>query len=364
MALDRRTKELAPAGVEIISFAMGDPRERTPDFIRSIARESIPEISSYPTVSGLPELRAACAGWVQRRFGVSLDPATQILPCNGTKEAVAHLAFAAIRTGERDTVVIPSPAYPVYEGAARMAGAQVHVTPLHAEDHWRFRPERVPEKVWERTAVLWLNDPHNPTGSLLDSGARGAIAAHARSHGYWIAADEAYADLWFDRVAGSMLEHGLENVIAFHTLSKRSAMTGYRSGFMAGDPRMIEALRQQRPTLGVATPEFVQRAAIAAWSDDAHAEAMRQVYAAKRDLMLAAFARQGWRVEASEATFFLWMAAPARDDRGFVDELLRRGVTAMPGSLLGPGGEGYVRWALVPTLEQCRAGLERLESMR
>ncbi len=160
-----------------------------------------------------------------------------------------------------------------------------------------------------------------------------------------------------------MLECGTENIMAFHTLSKRSAMTGYRSGFMAGDARLIEALRRFRPNVGTATPDFVQHAAIAAWSDDAHAAAQREIYRTKRALMLEAFTARGWQVEASEATFYLWAKAPGGDEVAFVDRLLRAGLVAMPGSWLGEGGEGFVRWALVPTLEQCRAAVERLEGI-
>ena len=155
----------------------------------------------------------------------------------------------------------------------------------------------------------------------------------------------------------------MENVIAFHTLSKRSAMTGYRSGFMAGDPRLIDALRRLRPNLGTATPEFIQKAAVAAWNDDAHAEVLRARYAAKRDVVRAAFERFGWAVEASEASFFLWMRAPGGDDVAFVERLMRLGVIALPGSFLDPAGAGYIRWALVPTLEQCREAVERLSAL-
>jgi acetylornithine/N-succinyldiaminopimelate aminotransferase len=364
VALDRKRRELAPSDVPTIHFGIGDPRERTPAFIRDALRAAVPEVSSYPAVIGLPELRAAAAGWLERRFGVRVDPETELLPVNGTKEGVFLLAFAVVgRDSARDTIVIPTPAYPVYEPAARFAGARPHLVPLRAEDGFRFRPELVPDEIWHRTALLWLNAPHNPTGAVLDRAALGAIAVHARTHGYWVAADEAYAEIWFDRAPGSMLEHGTPNVIAFHTLSKRSAMTGYRSGFMAGDPRLIAALRAFRPNIGVATPEFVQRAAIAAWSDDVHAAEQRALYAAKRAVFLEAFERLGWKVEASEATFYLWARAPGGDDVAFVERLLRLGLVAAPGSYFGPGGEGYVRWALVPTLDECRAAVKRLETL-
>ena len=376
VTLDRMRQELVPAGLAAINFSIGDPREETPAFIRETLARAIPTVSSYPAMAGQPELRAACAGWAQRRFGVSLDPDRQLLPVNGTKEAVFLLAFAVVGRdgGARDTVVIPSPAYPVYEPAARLAGARVHLAPLSAADGWRFDPERVPEEVWARTALLWLNSPHNPTGAVLDRARLAAIAERARRDGFWVGADEAYAEVYFDAPPPSMLECGTENVIAFHTLSKRSAMTGYRSGFMAGDERLIAALRRLRPNVGVATPDFIQTAAIAAWNDDAHADDQRARYAAKRTLFREYFARHGFRIEASEATFYLWVRAPrapaaqagkaARgpDDVAFVERLLGLGLVALPGSYLGPSGEGYVRWALVPTLAQCREAIARLEA--
>src|SRR5262249_19134529 len=170
----------------------------------------------------------------------------------------------------RDTVVIPTPAYPVYEGGARFAGGKPFFTTLQSADGWRFDADRVPADVWKRTALLWLNSPHNPTGAVLDDAAAKRVVALAREWGFWVASDEAYLDLWFDGAPpATLLRHGLENVIALYTLSKRSAMTGYRSGFMAGDPRLIDALRRFRPGVGAATPDFIQDAAIAAWNDDA-----------------------------------------------------------------------------------------------
>ena len=370
--LERRRRELAPAGVTSINFGMGDPREETPLFIREALRAAVPAVSSYPATNGKPELRAACAAWLRRRYGVTVDADLHVLPANGTKEAVYSLAFAVVSPGAaRDTVVIPTPAYPVYESGARFAGAKPYFAPLQSADGWRFNPDRVPDEVWQRTALLWLNSPHNPTGAVLDEVTGARIVALARRHGFWVASDEAYGDLWFEGSApGTLLSHGLDNLIGLYTLSKRSAMTGYRSGFMAGDPRLIEALKKFRPSLGTATPDFIQDAAILAWNDDAHTPATREVYAAKRRLFLAEFARRGWHVEASQATFYLWMRAPGgthpsegSDDVGFVESLLRLGLVTTPGSFLGPGGEGFVRWALVPTLAQCHEAIARLEQL-
>jgi acetylornithine aminotransferase len=364
VVLEERARELAPRDLAPIHFGIGDPREETPEFIRTALTDAVPRMSSYPPASGMPELRAACAGWALRRFGVTLDPERHVLPVNGSKEAVFSLALAVIdRSSARRAIVIPTPAYPVYEAGAELAGAEIVRAPLRSEDGWRFDPERVPEEVWSRAALLWLNAPHNPTGATLDAERYRAILALSRRHGFWVASDEAYSEVWFDAPPRSALEFDLENLIVFHTLSKRSAMTGYRSGFMAGDPRLIDALRRLRPNLGVATPEFVQKAAIAAWSDDAHAEAMRARYAAKREVVRSAFERFGWTLEASEASFFLWMRAPGGDDVAFVERLMRVGIIALPGSFFDPAGAGFVRWALVPTLEQCREAVERMAAV-
>jgi len=366
VTLDRMRRALAPSDRTIIHFGMGDPREETPEFIRAALREGITPVSSYPAAAGQPELRQAAAGWFARRFGVTLDPERHLLPANGTKEAVFLMALAVVgeRGGSaRRTVVIPSPAYPVYEPGARFAQADVHVVPLRSADGWKFDPDRVPDDVWARTALLWLNYPHNPTGAMLTRDDYARIMTLARVHGLWVASDEAYAEVWFETRPPSVLECGFDNAVALHTLSKRSAMTGYRSGFIAGDERLIDALRRFRPNVGVATPDFVQHAAIAAWNDDAHADRQRERYAAKRRLLREYFDHRGWAVEASEATFYLWMKAPGGDDVAFVRECLRAGIVATPGSFMGEGGAGFVRWALVPTLEDCREALTRLDTV-
>ena len=372
VTLEKRRVALAPTGVRSINFGMGDPRERTPEFIREALRGAVPETSSYPANAGQAELRAACANWAQRRFGVTLDPERHVLPANGTKEAVFSLALALVDRASADprrVVVIPTPAYPVYESGARFAGADLYLTALRADDAWRFEPNRVPDEVWARTALLWLGTPHNPTGATLDLEHLRRVLEVAKRFGFWVASDEAYCELYFgERRPHSMLELGLENVIALHTLSKRSAMTGFRSGFMAGDERLMDALRRFRPNLGTATPDFVQAAAIAAWNDDAHPVDQRRRYAEKRATMLEYFEQRGWNVEASEASFYLWMKVPAQtavsgSDATFVDGLLKVGIVAMPGSFMGPGGEGYVRWALVPTPEDCREAISRLDKV-
>jgi len=363
--LDRMRARLSPPELAIINFGVGDPRERTPEFIKETLRGAIPEMSSYPSTNGQPALRAAAAAWLARRFGVEADPEKHILPATGSKEAVFLLHHVVIDPrSTRRTVVIPSPAYPVYDAGTRFAGGEPYLVPLRSADRWHFQPSRVPGEVWEKTALLWLNSPHNPTGATLALDELRAIAELAKKYGFWVAADEAYAEVYFDLVPPSMLQAGFENVIAFHTLSKRSAMTGFRSGFVCGDERLIDAFRRFRPNVGVATPDFVQAAAIAAWRDDAHPGDQRARYAIKRKLFLDYFEKRGWKVEASEASFYLWLKAPSGNDVEFVEAMLRVGIVALPGSFLGTGGEGFVRFALVPTPEGCREAIERLEQVK
>jgi succinyldiaminopimelate transaminase len=364
--LERKRKELQPAGLATINFGMGDPREETPEFIRATLVKSVPVVSSYPATTGKAELRAACANWLGRRYGVKADPEVHVLPANGLKEAVFNMAFAVIDpAGPKKTVVIPTPAYPVYQAGAVYAGGEPYFTPLRSEDGWKFNPARVPDEVWAKTALLWLNSPQNPTGSVLTSAEGAAIVALARRHGFWVVSDEAYCDLYFDGgPPPTLLEHGFENVIGMWTLSKRSAMTGFRCGFIAGDPRVMDALRRFRPNVGAATPDFIQDAAIAAWNDDSHTAEQRAKYAAKRSLFVQEFARRGWKTEASEATFYLWMKVPDGNDEAFCESLLKLGIVVTPGSYLGAGGEGFVRWALVPTLAQCREAIARMEALK
>jgi acetylornithine aminotransferase len=312
-------------------------------------------------MSGVPELREQVALKTERLYGRRTDPVHEVTVTSGATEALFCAIQAFVHAG--DEVIVLDPAYDSYEPATRLAGGRtVHVplTPPTFAVDW----QRVRDAITPRTRMIVVNSPHNPTGAVLDQAAGARVVALARRHGFWVASDEAYGDLWFEGgPPGTLLQHGLDNLLGLYTLSKRSAMTGFRSGFMAGDARLVEALRRFRPNVGVATPDFIQDAAIAAWNDDAHTPRTREVYAAKRRLMLEAFARRGWTVEASEATFYLWMRVPDGDDVAFVEALLRLGIVTTPGSYLGEGGAGYVRWALVPTLAQCREAIARLEQL-
>jgi succinyldiaminopimelate transaminase len=338
-------RRVAATGVEILDFGMGEPREETPAFIREALAAALAPLSAYPVAEGLPELRDAVAAWVGRRFGVSLDPDTEVIPTLGSKEAVYGLANVL----DGELVAVPTPAYPVYERGARFAGKRVLELPLTEADGWLPDLTAVDAATWDRVALLWLNYPNNPTGATAPLEFYEGAAALARAHGFVLASDEAYSELYFGEPPASALQLAdRAHVLVFNTLSKRSSMPGYRSGFMAGDPELIAALKRYRPNVGVAPPEFVQRAAVAAWGDEAHVDEVRERYRAKRDVLLEALP---FRNAGGDASFFLWLDAGPRADE-IAAAWLQDGVVVAPGSFFG--APGYLRVALVPPLDQCR----------
>jgi succinyldiaminopimelate transaminase len=336
---------------------VGDPREVTAPAIRAALAEAVEPVSSYPRAAGLPELRAAIAGWVRRRFDASIDPDTQILPTLGSKEIVFSLAQAVLDPeGGRNLAVVTAPGYTIAERGARFAGGEVLRLPLRERDAFLPDLDTVDAVTWDRTAVLWINYPNNPTGAVAPVSFLGRAAELAREHGFLLACDEAYSELWFGVPPASALQVGdLTNVVVLNTLSKRSSMTGYRSGFAAGDPQLIGALKALRPSVGVTPQEFVQRASVVAWEDETHVEENRRRYAAKRRIFLELFEAHGVEVAGSVATFYLWVKVPGGGPSvPWALELLDRGgLVVAPGAFFGPEGEGYVRIAMVPTLEEC-----------
>ncbi|MEP7059151.1 MAG: aminotransferase class I/II-fold pyridoxal phosphate-dependent enzyme [Actinomycetota bacterium] len=366
-ALDRRKAEAFAEGRTPVDFGVGDPREITAPFIRDALIRAIEPISSYPRAAGLPELRRAVAGWVGRRYGVTLDPDSQILPILGSKELVFSLAQCIFDPAAgKDLALVTSPGYPIPARGARFAGGQALSLPLVPENDFLADLDAVPGHVWDRAAVLWLNYPNNPTGAVAPVEYFHHAAALCRANGVLLASDEAYSEIYFDDgpPAGALQVDDLRGVVVINTLSKRSSMTGYRSGFAAGDPEFIDALKRLRPSVGVTPQEFVQRASIAAWDEETHVQDNRARYAGKRAVFLDLFARRGVQVAGSVATFYLWVKVPGgRLSADWAAELMDRcDVIVAPGSFFGPEGEGYVRMAMVPGQAECEGAAERLDA--
>lgn len=352
--------ELGIAREDVLDLGLGDSSEPVARLIVDALHTAIGETTRYPPTNGLPELREAIADWAGRRFGAELDPVTEVQPTQGSKEAIFALA-SVVRAPGKDLVALTTPGYAIPERGARIAGLRLLELAL-AEEH-DFLPDlaAIPDEEWDRLAILWLNYPNNPTGATAPLALYAELAARARRHGFVLASDEAYTELWWDQAPASVLElDDLGNVLAFHSLSKRSGLTGYRTGFVAGDPSLIAAIRKYRAMAGMAPTEFVQRAAVAAWKDEVHVEERRRIIGVKREALLAC----GLRTAGTRAGLFAWAEAPHGDADGFARALLARGVAVVPGRYFGNGAEGWLRLAPVPSLEGCREAARLIDEER
>lgn len=367
--LDQAKRAAAARGVELIDFGLGEPREPTPGFIREALVEAVGRepVSAYPLAEGLPELRAAIAAWAAHRFGAALDPDSEIVPTLGSKEAIFSLASVLVdRRAGRDLVAVTTPGYPVPARGAAFAGAEVLELPLTPANAFLPDLDAISDEEWRRLAAVWVNYPNNPTAAAAPLAFYEDLAARCRTHDVVLACDEAYSELWFagDPPVSALQVRDRTNVVAFNTLSKRSSMPGYRCGFAAGDPELIAALKRYRPSTGTAPQTFVQRAAIAAWGDEEHVAQTRERYAVKRRIVLPALEAAGLRSAGGDATFFLWLRVPdGVDDATLATAWLEQGIVLAPGSFFGPADAGYVRVALVPTLEACERAAAILDGI-
>lgn len=355
--IQERARALAAAGERLIDFSIGDPREPTPQFIPDALHAAVPEVSQYPLTAGIPELRQAIAKYLGRRFGVSIDPDTQVMPTSGSKEAVFSAPLAFVDPSANQSVVYGTPGYPIYERGALFAGATAD--PVVLDGDFVLRAGDVSEESWDRARLLWICTPHNPAGAVTSDSELAELVATAKATDTLLMSDECYADIYEEDVypdgPGSALQHAGDDaagVLAFFSCSKRSGMTGYRSGAMVGDAEAISALKRLRTATGTASPEFVQAAAAAAWSDDAHATERRRIFAKKREVLRPAFDRLGLEVVASTAGLYVWVKV--EDDMATTERLLEDGIVVSPGRFFGAGGEGYLRLALVPPLAACQ----------
>jgi succinyldiaminopimelate transaminase len=365
VVLDQAKEDLARRGVPIYDFGVGDPIEPTPSFIRQALIDALDPVSQYPTILGQRRLRQSIAGWAQRRLGVTLDPDAQVLPAAGSKEAIFHLPLALVGPEEaRRRIVYPSPSYPVYEGSARYAGCVAHPVPLREANGYRLELKELGPRLLSETRVAWLNYPHNPTGASIDLDYLRRQVEIAHAYDILLCADDCYLDLYFgDEPPPALLQVTQTGVLSVGSLSKRSGMTGYRSGYIAGDPTIISAYRRARPNFGVGSQDFVQAAATVAWADDAHVAERRAIFGAKRDRLAAYLTSRGYQVSGSQGAIYLWVKVPTSPAETFFARLLEHGIVVSPGESFGAGGEGYFRIALVPNLEQIEQAIAAWEKV-
>lgn len=361
-------ENLKKKGIEVYDFTLGDPKEPTPQLIRDALVQGLELVSQYPMNIGSAELRRACATWAKRRIHTNLDFQKQIISTNGSKEAIFHIHQVLLNSASlRRMIVFPEPGYPVYKAGVILAGGVPYEYPLNIHKNYIFDPNDVPKELLSQICALWVCYPHNPTGATISKQRMVEIYNWALDNNIVILSDECYIDMFYEgkEIPISFLEVSEhtkhKNILSFFSLSKRSGMTGYRSGFVAGDDELLSLFAKYRLNVGLGTPDFIQKAAVAAWNDDEHVWERNKIFASKRYLCDAFFAKNQISVLPSNATFYVWGEIPAcySSGREFVDTLLQcTGMMATPGDAFGSHCHRNFRLALVPTLEQINKCLE------
>jgi N-succinyldiaminopimelate aminotransferase len=364
-----------PSGLKPISLGIGEPRHPTPALIEQALIGALSGLSTYPATAGEPALREAVAGWLQRRYGVSVNAQTQVLPVNGSREALFALAQAVVDASRPGaTVVCPNPFYQIYEGAALLTGAQTAFANSDPARNFAVRWDDIDEATWARTQLLYVCSPGNPTGSVMPLEEWARLFELSDRHCFVIASDECYSEIYFGdepplgslQAAQALGRSDFRRLIAFTSLSKRSNVPGMRSGFVAGDASLIKQFLLYRTYHGSAMSTVVQRASIAAWNDEEHVAANRALYREK-------FARvtpmlsEVMDVRLPDAGFYLWAGVPGGDDVAYALQLLAQyNVAVLPGSLLARTahginpGAGRIRLALVAGTDECVEAAERI----
>ena len=370
------TRDVVPnPALRAIGLGIGEPKHPTPEFIKRALADALDGLARYPATAGEPALREACAGWLRRRYGVEVDPATQLLPVTGSREALFALAQTVVdATRPGATVVCPNPFYQIYEGAALLAGAETAYAPSDPARNFAADWSAIDDATWARTQLLYVCSPGNPTGAVMPLEEWRRLFELSDRHGFVIASDECYSEIWFQggpplgslEAARALGREGYPRLIAFTSLSKRSNVPGLRSGFVAGDAAIVKRFLLYRTYHGAAMGPAVQRASVAAWSDEAHVEANRALYRQKFEAVTPRLAG-AMDVRLPDAGFYLWAGVPGGDDQAFARDLLAQyNVTVLPGSYLAREsggrnpGAGRVRMALVAEAAECLEAAQRI----
>jgi N-succinyldiaminopimelate aminotransferase len=363
-----------------ISLGIGEPRHATPQLVLDALAKATAQLSAYPATAGLPALRESCVNWVQRRYGLKLDAATQVLPVNGSREALFALVQTVIDPTREAVVVCPNPFYQIYEGAALLAGAKPYYAASDPALNFNVDWGSVPADVWAKTQLLFVCSPGNPTGAVMPLSDWEKLFALSDKYGFVIASDECYSEIYFREeaplggleAAAKLGRSDFKNLVAFTSLSKRSNVPGMRSGFVAGDASILKQFLLYRTYHGSAMSGMVQAASIAAWDDEAHVVANREQYR-KKFAAVTPLLEAVMDVRLPDAGFYLWAAVPGGDDVTFARDLLAQyNVTVLPGSYLAREGQGIgdakgfnpgagrIRMALVAETTECLEAAQRI----
>ena len=362
-----------------ISLGIGEPKHATPELVKEAMRQNLSGLAGYPATAGEPALREACSAWLKRRYNVTVDAKTQLLPVNGSREGLFSLTQSVINpTRPGATVISPNPFYQIYEGAALLAGAQLHYAPSDPARNFAIDWDSVPASVWEKTQLVFACSPGNPTGAVMDLAEWKKLFALSDRYGFVIASDECYSEIYFRdepplgglEAAVQLGRSDFKNLLALTSLSKRSNVPGMRSGFVAGDAALMKAFLLYRTYHGSAMSHTVQAASAAAWNDEAHVVENRAIYREKFAAVTPLLAKV-LEVKLPDAAFYLWAKIPAQvcggRDTAFAAELpAQYNVTVLPGSYLAREvdgnnpGLGYIRMALVAPTAECLLAAERI----
>ena len=369
--IDQKKKAALAAGRDVIDFGVGDPDRPTPEFIINRMAQAIrdPATHRYPHDAGIPAFRSAAAAWFQRRFGVDLDPQSEILGLIGSKEGLGHLPLAVVNPG--DVTLVPQPGYPVYQSASIFAGGQPHVVPLLEENGFLPKLDSLSSEILDRTALLFINYPNNPTGAVATLPFFEHCVELARRHDFIVCSDAAYSELYFDdadRPPSILQVSGAADVaVEFHSLSKTFNMTGWRIAFAAGNADVLAALAKIKGNMDSGQFAAIQHAAIQALerADGPEVAAVRAVYRDRRDRLVPGLNRLGFEVRKPRATFYVWTRCPG--GLGSMDcaarLLAEADIVAVPGVGFGEAGDGYVRFALTVDTDRIDQALDRLSRL-
>lgn len=366
-----------PEHLPAISLGIGEPKHPAPEFVKRVIADNLDKLANYPTTKGTDELRQTISDWATRRFQLgtgSLDPSRNIVPVNGTREAIFALVQTVVDSGKPARVVSPNPFYQVYEGAAFLAGADPVYLACDASNGFIPDFQAVPARIWEECQILFLCSPGNPSGRVIPRGTLAQVIELADRYDFIIASDECYSELYPDeshppegllQTCAALGRDDFKRCIVFHSLSKRSNLPGLRSGFVAGDAEIISGYLKYRTYHGCAMPLQHQLASIAAWQDEDHVRENRAAYRAKFEAVVPML-REVMEVDYPDAGFYLWPQTPM-DDETFARELaIQQNVHVLPGRYLSRTVDGYnpgenrVRMALVAPLEECVEAARRI----
>jgi len=365
----KKVADLKEKGIKVIDFGVGDPKTPTPDFIidnlSKFARNRA--TSGYPSYIGNISYRKACANYMKREYGVDLNPETEIASTIGSKEAIFNFPTGFINSG--DIVICPTPGYPVYKTGTKFRNGKVHFTPLLEKNDFLIDFALIPDNIAHKAKIIWTNYPNSPTGASAPREWLQVLVSWAKHFNVIIAADEGcYNDIYFGEKPTSILEIQKTGVIAFYSLSKRSNMTGYRVGFVAGDERIISGFKKVKTNIDSGTPTFIQDVATLALNDQVEVLKMREEYKKKRDIMIEALTSCGLETPKGDSTFYVWQKTPkGQNSIKFSNTLIELGIIVTPGQLISDEADGinpgqnFVRFALVPTMEEIIEAAARIK---